>query len=266
MTRQDYDYQGLLRQLRREAAQAGEAARIEAMKAQAEIPAECGPMMRRGPANGAFRVFTPVAFYPDGEDGWTTKEAGYLGRKAIANADIFDRMFAQAARRKAKRPPLDQVQVAAARHYRDLTERNATARLSCSSFEGRSGGGTDATAFMDAVLFDRQRLDLLHARIEGDREKEDHLAMSPVRIKVGGARMTIRSRRLVDSVCIGDQSIDAVLQAHGWPINSRYRREAMTAFRSALDRLSGSQAEGRILATSYGATAASMFWSDHKAT
>ncbi|MGR3452892.1 hypothetical protein [Pseudooceanicola sp.] len=263
MTRQDPEYQGLLRQLRREAAQAGETERVAEMKARAEIPAECGPMMRRGPANGAFRVFTPLAFYPDGEDGWTAKDAGYLGRKAIANADIFDRMFAQAARRKAKSAPLTQVQVAVARHYRDLTERHATAGLSCSSFEGRSGGGTDATAFMDALLSDRLRLDLLHVRIEGEREKEEHLAMSPTR--ASETRMTIRSRRLVESICIGDQSIDAVLKAHGWPVNARYYRQAMNAFRQILDRMSGSRFEGRILASTYGVPGAAAFWADHKA-
>ncbi|MDK3017613.1 hypothetical protein [Pseudodonghicola flavimaris] len=214
---------------------AEEAARIAAVKARGRVPEQCGPDIPEAPARGAFRLVQLRRLYPDGAEGYRVKDAGHLGRAAICNADVFDRMAASAAR--ARKPvPLSPGQIAMGRHYRDLVERHACAGLRCSSIEAvRSGGSGQGGGFMDAVLRDREEIAWLHRRIGAGVA----MAVRRVRPSARGTRVAIPDRQLVDLVCLEDQALSDVLRAYGWSVYGDTLRGLTGALAAALDRMTG---------------------------
>lgn len=223
--------------------------RIMAAKGMGFVPECVGPMIPEAPARGPIRTFEPMAAYPKGEDGFEYKPAGYMGRKALQRADSFDVMAAKAARHK-KRPPFTPAQVAMGRFYRDIVEKHANAGVKCSSLEGRSQGGSGSGGeYMDAVLRDRQRIQVLRQRI-GDGSA---LEVRRIRPTSRRSRITIKDRRLVDIVCLEDGTLSDVLRLHGWSNDARQRKALQQALRGILDRMMGPVRKGGESVAHFGA-------------
>lgn len=208
----------------------GERARIAAMLAQATPPDGVGPVPV-APARGPCRVVTDWAALPGG-----MRRA--VGQR-LEQADVFDVMLAQARRRHGDSeapfaPPLSPGQIAMARHYRALTERHDAGGVRCSSLEAGRAGGSGGD-FMDAYLAVGMELDRLHSRIGAGAA----LVLRRVRPSDRGSRITIADRRLVDLVCLGNLSLDAVLVRHGWVVKGQYRQGLRDALAGALDRMQG---------------------------
>ncbi len=211
-----------------------EAKRVASVKARGRLPKKCGGEIPNAPARGAFRVFQPTMLYPDGNESYVAKPAGYRGRSAIQRADVFDRMAASAARSK-KPMPLSYAQVATGRYYRDLVERHACAGLKCSSIEAiRSSGSGRGGDFMDAVLRDREQIERLRRRIG----TETAMVVRRIRPSKRGSRVSISDRRLVDMVCLEDRALSGVLKAHGWSVSGETSGAVAKALASALERMS----------------------------
>ncbi|MDE4272968.1 hypothetical protein PXK58_00840 [Phaeobacter gallaeciensis] len=226
-----------------------EAERIAAIKARGAVPVQCGDAIPDAPARGAFRVFTPMQLCPVGSEGYEAQPAGYRGRSAIRNADVFDVMAAKAAS-KGKPPPFSPGQVSMARHYRDLVERHQCAGLRCSSVEAlRSGGDGQGGGFMDAVLRDRDEIDRLRRRVGTGCAIE----VRRVRPSKRGSRVSITNRRLVDMVCIEDRSLRDVLQFHGWSVYGETIKAVRVALGGVLDAMAGPVRGGGIQAFNKGA-------------
>lgn len=208
--------------------------RVDAVMASGFVPEECGPAIPIAPARGPVRSFTATKLYPDGEDGYTAKRSGHMGRKTLQRADSFDVMTEQ-SKRNAKAPPFTPGQVSMGRYYRDLVERHACAGMRCASLEAVSGGGGGSGEFMDAVLRDKERIAVLQRRI-GDKA-----AMSVRRIRPSnsGSRSLILDRRLVDMVCLKDKTLTDVLEAHGWKKQTKFIQSLRIALGGALDRMMG---------------------------
>ncbi|WP_320178111.1 hypothetical protein [Roseovarius pacificus] len=220
-----------------------EALRIEAVKARGHVPPECGDRIPHAPARGAIRVFEGVTLYPDGEDGWKPAPSGHMGRKTMARADAFDVMEA-----KARKRLFSPGQKAMGRFYGALYEAHMSAGVQCASLEARvdrsgSGGGE----FIDAVLRDRQRLDVLRARI-GDGVA---MRLRKQRPSARGSRVSIPDRRLVDAVCIEGRTLSEVLSAAGWAVTGKARAALRAALCDALERMMGPQHRGRIVTARY---------------
>ncbi|TNF19155.1 MAG: hypothetical protein EP318_15480 [Rhodobacteraceae bacterium] len=209
---------------RRETWQAEEARRIAEVRARGVVPGDCGPVSE-APARGAFTVTDTQAMYPDGQDGWVQKPAGYRGRKTLAQMDPLDVLEALARKRM-----FSPTQKAMARHYRSLTQDYATKGVRCSSLE-RSGGGGDGTGYIEAVLRQSRELDLLHARIGRG-------VVLPVK-REGSNRRPITARELVDGICIYGRTPTDVLKANGWAAKGAQRAHVVAALREALDRMTG---------------------------
>ena len=215
--------------------EAEEAARIAEVKVRGHVPEQCGPEIPEAPARGAFRVFEPQQLYPDGKDGYVSRTAGYRGRSAIQNADVFDVMGAKAARHR-KPHPLTPGQIAMGRHYRGLVERHAAAGIRGSSLETRSSGrGRDAGDYMDRVLRDKAEIDRLRRRI-GDGTA---MVVRRIRPSKRGSRVNISDRVLVDMVCLEDRSLSEVLRAHGWIVQGVSVKALQKAMRDVLERMIG---------------------------
>ncbi|MBU2941400.1 hypothetical protein Q4578_16775 [Shimia thalassica] len=222
---------------------AAETARIEAVKRSGHVPDVCGDAIPQAPARGPVRVFEARAMYPDGADGYESQPAGYRGRKTLQLADAFDVMEAQARRRLFTKG-----QKLVGRHYRDLVERHGAAGVKCSSIEAL-GGGSGGGDFMDAVLQDREAIDVFRRRIGG----QVSLQVRKVRPSVRGARTAIADRRLVDAVCIEGLTVSDVLRAHGWSVCGETRSAVRSALADVLDRMMGNRPFGRVRSAHYGA-------------
>ncbi len=215
-----------------------EAARIDRVRARGHVPVECGPEIPEAPARGAFRVFEGVTLYPDGADGWRAAPSGFAGRKTMVQADAFDVMQA-----KARRVLFTPAQIAMGRYYGALFEAHAAAGVRCSSLEGRTDrGGSSGGDYIDAVLRDRERLDVLRGRI-GDGVA---LAVRKRRPSVNGSRVVIADRRLVDAVCIEGKTLAALLAECGWTKTGKSVAVLRDALCGALDRMMGPQPRGGV--------------------
>jgi hypothetical protein len=212
-----------------------EVVRVASVKAQATPPADVGPVPV-APARGPQRVVTEFVALPGG-----MRRA--VGRR-LEEADVFDVMLAQAARRHGDSearftPPLSHGQIAMARHYRALVERHEAGGVKCSSLEAGRAGGSGGD-FMDAYLAVGREIDQLRARIGAGSA----LVLRRVRPSERGSRVTIADRMVVDLVCLGNLTFDAVLVAHGWSVCREYRQGLLTALVGALDRMQGYRGAG----------------------
>lgn len=200
-----------------------EASRCTALRAGAVPPAACGPDMPAAIARGTIEAFTPMRMVRGSSERQVPD--GWLGRDAARARDVFDRIG----------DGLTHGQIAMAREYREMTERHAAGSLRCSSLEAGRAGGGDAGGFIDAFLDVGARLRGLHRRI-GDGVA---LEVRRVRPSDRGARRAVRDRVLVDMVCLGDRTLDAVLGAHGWAVKGDARAALRVALAAALDRMQG---------------------------
>lgn len=233
-----------------------EAERIAMVKARGKVPEVCGDSIPEAPARGAFRVFDPVALYPDGST-YAVKSAGYRGRKAIRLADAFDKMEGQ-----ARKKIFESHQKAIGRDYAALFEKLDAAGVRCSSVEAMrdqfSGGGE----YMDALLRDRQRLVLLRDRVGFGVA----LAVRRVRPSSRGKVGLISDQLLIDMVCIQDLTLSEVLKKCGWVAEGKraqgdHIKALRKALLSALDRMAGISRAGRVV--SYHSGAVPSILSDH---
>jgi len=207
-----------------------EARRVSEIKAAGVPPRDCGPAIPVAPARGPVEMFQPVELYPDGENGWKAKPAGFAGRSGARRQDVFARMEAAAARRKAP-APFSPGQVAMARRYHDLVQHHDSGMMKCQAFDdARGGGGGDA---MDAWLREGREIEVLRARI-GDGEA---LGLRRVRPSRRGARRAVMVRALVDMVVVGDMAVKEVLVRHGWAWDARAGQKLLTELGAALDRM-----------------------------
>lgn len=226
--------------------QAEPAVRLDAIRARGVVPDVCGPEIPVAPARGAFRVFEPMALYPKGRDGWEVKPSGYQGRKAVRIGDAFD-VMAGAAAKKGHGSPFTPTQVAMGRVYRALFERHEAAGPKCSSLESSGGGSGGSASFIDAVLRDRERLDVMRRRIGPGSA----MVVRRIRPSERGSRATILDRRAVDMVCLEDATCADVLRAHGWAVKGETVRALAQAVGAALDRMCGPTFERRIMAAHF---------------
>lgn len=230
-----------------EAARA-EAARMARVLGRAAPPAECGPEIPVAPARGPMCAFQPREVGMTEAGNWRTVPAGYRGRMGARRASVFEVMTASArkahdravARAEAEgrspprwRAPFTRGQEDVAADYAALTERCEAAGMKCASLEaGRAGSGGGCRE--EAILADLQRLAVYHRRIG------DGLAREVRRFRPGGrVRRPIRVRVLVDMVCLGGCSLDAVLRAHGWASDAAVRGALRRSLCAALDRMQG---------------------------
>ncbi|VCU61585.1 hypothetical protein EPIB2_662 [Tritonibacter mobilis] len=219
-----------------------EAERVAMVKARGVVPSACGDSIPEAPARGAFRVFDPVALYPDGSD-YAVKSAGYRGRKAIRLADAFDKMEGQ-----ARKVLFEPHQKAIGRSYGALFEKLDAAGVRCSSVEAMqqqasSGGGE----YMDALLRDRQRLDDMQDRVGYGVALSVRRIRPSARGKVG----LIKDRSLIDMVCVQDLTLSEVLKKCGWVADGqraqgKHIKSLRLALLSALDRMAGVSHSGHV--------------------
>jgi hypothetical protein len=233
--------------------------RVAMVRAAGAVPADCGDDIAVAPARGPVRAFDYLGSYPDGAEGSKLKPAGFLGRKTLQCADVFDRMRAQALRR-AGTATLTASQIGMARQYRTLVEDRAAGAVRCSSMEAaRSGGGGTREGFTEHRLKMSRRIDKLQARIGGGVAMAVRRVRPSDRGDSSAKRGNICDRALVDAVCLQDLDISAVLRAHGWSVYGDTVKAATVALASALDRMIGPVRRSEIVAVHFGAPPASLF-------
>ncbi|MBT9386970.1 hypothetical protein KM176_24230 [Pseudooceanicola sp. CBS1P-1] len=232
---------------------------------RATPPEVCGPEIPVAPARGPMIAVRPQRMEAGPDGRFTRRAAGHEGHRAARTADAFDLMARQArcshARvvaqaRRAHRdaaaqaraagqaapvfeappfvPPFTTGQVEIARAYAALSERCAASGVRCSSVEavrGQGAGGGDREA---AIFRDFEQLRLWHRRIGPGLAKEVR------RIRPGGRkRAAITARHLVDAVCLGGMSLEAVLESCNWAVNQPSREGLRKALCAALERMRG---------------------------
>lgn len=222
--------------------------RRAAMIASATPPEICGPDMPISPARGAFAVFQPRRLAS--ASGGMSVADGYRGtgedrpRWALRDADVFDRMEADARRRHERSsepdapfvPPLSPGQVAMGRLYRDLVEDHDGKGMKCGSLEGSRGGGGSG-AFIDTFVAQGIAIEKIRARI-GHGVAMEVRRVRPSR-RGSAAKGIIMDRALVDMVCLGDKSLSDVLAGHGWAKQTKHLASLRAALCAALDRMQG---------------------------
>ena len=213
---------------------ADETARIGAIKAKATPPEVMGAAPV-APAAG------PKALVPEYE-----VAVGGLRRLVSAHwrgADVFDQMEQDALRAYAKTgtdagfaPPFSPGQIEMARYYLVLTERHSAGGMRCASLEAGQGGGRGGE-FIDAYISEGKSLRTMQAAIGSGAA----MAVRRVRPSARGQAKAgiITDRALVDAVCLGQQTLNAVLASAGWSRNGRHREALRKALAGALDRMQG---------------------------
>lgn len=222
-----------------------ERARIAKIKAKAAVPSKCGPDIISAPARGAFVATHRVTMVPNGVDDrglekWSPARTGYGHRASVRAADVFDRMIADAGRKKRQVATLSPGQIAIGRTYRAMFEHLAADGTKLSKLDAPSGGG-GSLYWMDHRLELSGRIELLRIRIGAGMA----LAVRRIRPSDRGAdqRGPIMDRTLVDMVCLKDMTIEQVLKAHGWVKDGRTHEALSVALRGALDRMIGYRGE-----------------------
>lgn len=209
-----------------------EAARIAAVKAKGAVPHSVGREVPEAPARGAFKVVQPMALYPKGDGEFERKPSGHMGRDRMEIADAFD-VMEQQVKRAGGSFLLTPTQVAMGRLYRNVVERHDNAGIKCSSLETVGGGG--GGSFIDALLRDRQTIEMLRCRIG----QGSCMRVRRIRPSTRGSRRSIQDRRLVDAVCLEGKSVADVLAEHGWSKRGQSIQLVTRALAMALDRMIG---------------------------
>ena len=199
-----------------------------------QAPPECGPMMGSAPARGELVPWMPKVNIPDMHGNGRTMDDGHRGWAAARVATAFDKIEGKRTKEaRASGPLFNGTQIAAADDYAALTERVASAGVGCVSLEAvRVSGGGDG-GFIEAVIADTSRLTAMHARIGNKVCKE----VRRVRPSKRGTRVSIRTRALVDLVCLGGMTIGEVLEHHGWARDATTYGALINALAHALDRI-----------------------------
>ncbi|KAA9008104.1 hypothetical protein [Histidinibacterium aquaticum] len=234
--------------------------RLELVSALGPAPAECAPSDRERfpgiaapPARAPMGTFQSLVAVPKVE-GYELMPAGYRGRAALREIDVFDRMQAphelgQAAKRQAHeragkdtdkfraRPfPVTPGQIAMARRYATLAERHTTRGTprSCLADCGRG----DALDYLQAVVYASRELELLRERVGPG------LAKRIRRRRPSEARIEITARDLVDQVCLAQKTVAQVIRDHGWCAEGSRPRQGhvndlLEALANALEAMMG---------------------------
>lgn len=221
-----------------------EAARVEYVKSFGAVPSECGDDIIPAVARGVVRPVQLDRAYLRGDGEIETMPAGHKRRKTMVVADVFDRMNAQAMKKK-RRLRLTAAQVNMGRIYARVFERHSAGAVRCSSIEGRSGGGGGSgDGFTDARLASSRQIDVWHRRI-GSGPALDVKRVRKLRPgKVH--RVAISARQLVDGVCIEDMEISKVLRRYGWASDGATITRCCLALGAVLDRMAGPSPRGSI--------------------
>ncbi len=206
-----------------------EADRLDAIRGAAVPPASCGPDMPVSPARGRL-IALPLLATVRTNDGYDVAHVGYRGRDAARARDVWDEMADQ-ARRAGGYDPFTARQKGAGRTYAALVERHQSVGLRGRSVETMHGrGGPASGGIMDLVLDEGRAIASMHAAIG------DGWALE-VRRQSKRRRVPLTVRELTDRVCLGGQTISAVLEACGWSVYGETRDWAQDALARALDRL-----------------------------
>lgn len=208
---------------------ATEAERLDRIRAEGVPPASCGPDMPVAPARGRMIAFSPRAFVLTAK-GYDMAHVGYRGRDAARARDVWDEMADQ-AKRAGGFDPFTARQKDAGRAYAALVERHQSVGLRGRSVETMQGRGGLATGgISEAVLKEGDTITAMQASIG------DGWALE-VRRQTKRRRAPLSVRELVDRVCLGGQTIGAVLQACGWSVKGETRDRAQDVLARALDRM-----------------------------
>ncbi len=217
-----------------------EAGAVAEVKAAGVAPAGAGDINACAPARGPVRLYDPVEVLRTESGGPRYHRMAERGGKPVIREDAFDRMEGCAAglakaRGKVHVPLFTVAQVGAGRLYAQLTERLDAGGVRCSSLEAlraarASGGGS----WIDARIRDRGRVNAMIAEIG------DGWALSPRQTAPHRDRCApIKSRELIDAVCLSDLSISKVLMRYRWGRSRRATLALMLELRAALDRMRG---------------------------
>lgn len=206
-----------------------EAERLDRIRADAVPPASCGPDMPLAPARGRLIALPPLATVRT-DTGYDVAHVGFRGRDAARARDVWDEMADQ-ARRAGGYDPFTARQKAAGRTYAALVERHQSVGLRGRSVETMHGrGGLPSGGIMDRVLDEGRAIASMQAAIG------DGWALE-VRRQGKRRRVALTVRDLADRVCLGGQTISAVLAACGWSVKGETRDWAQDALARALDRM-----------------------------
>lgn len=207
---------------------AGEAERIRRVKAAGKVPRVCGPEVIEAPARGPIRLVVPkVVRVTDGGE-VERIPVSHEGRKVAKVCDVFDLMEA-----RTRRKLFSDVQIDVGRRYASLVERHAKGATKCSSLEA-SGGGSGSGEFMDAFLAEGQEIAAMRQAAAYDRDGREIVAFE---VRRGSKVRRIMAGDLVERVCVGQQSLSAVLRSHGWAKTGRDVDALAQALGAALDRM-----------------------------
>lgn len=227
-----------------------ERARLAEMKAAAAVPPACGPEIPLAPARGAFRVFSPMTVRVGSAGQPVVERGGYQGpgeatpRMAVELLDpVSEANIVAKARHDGRddggpfRAPFTPGQVAIARHYAALVEKQAAGGIKCIDLQGRSGGGAGNGSIVDAQMRISEELGHLRLRIGGG------VALEVRRIRPskrgGPGAIAITDRALVDMFCLEGKSFVKVLRKHRWAVNGRRVADLREALSKALFRMQG---------------------------
>ena len=217
------------------------AERLVQLIAEGTAPDECGPdVVRVAPARGRVTTYRPTISLPDGDGGHKLVDMGYRDRAAMVQEDVFDRMMDQARRRAGSQGaalPFTHHQIGAARDYRALHERLASAGVKCSRAFDPEPAGQGGVEFMVAYTRDSERMAMIHRAIGTGvaLSVRRHAAHGMDR----GSRRAILDRELVDMVCLRDMALSAVLKARGWAVKGSSVKALRAALCAALGRVQG---------------------------
>ncbi|WP_066706941.1 hypothetical protein [Celeribacter ethanolicus] len=193
------------------------------------VPSVCGPEVVEAPARGPIRLVVPtVTRVVEGGAKEAERVAmSHEGRKVARVCDVFDLMEV-----RAKRKLFSEAQIEVGRRYGALVERHAKGATKCSSLEAMGGGG--AGEFMDAFLAEGCEIAALRRAAAYDRAGHEVVALE---VRVGAKLRRILAGDLVERVCVGQQSLSAVLRAHGLSNRGGHIGGLRGALGAALDRM-----------------------------
>jgi hypothetical protein len=225
-------------------------AAVAAVKAASQVPSICGPDIPAAPARGAFRVFAPNSVRIGSAGQPVVERGGYQApgeaapRMAMEMLDPVSEVNAAARERYASvaddrpfRAPFTPGQVAIARHYAGLVEKQAAGGMKGIDLQGRSGASGGTGSLVDAQIRVSDELHHLRQRIGSG------VAMSVRRVRPSkrgspGAS-PIHDRRLVDMFCIEGKTFSDILRAHGWSVSGARVADLRHALSEALFRMQG---------------------------